>query len=285
MYHHLRGTGSAQGPSQTTAILGTTDGGRRWRRSAPLPVTPFGDYLSYEPYFTDAQHGWLYGMAWTVPGDLVWQVVERLWRTSDGGATWSPVTLAAPPQGWPAATETYDGVPVGMPRIVGSELLVAVGDRYFRPSLDIEASSDGGQSWHLASRVSSLFASPSTFQPVDASHWVVYAPGGLMQTSDAGRTWQAVGEGAAVTGGPFWFTSPARGYARAPDGTVLSTADAGRTWTAGAAPPGKLPASGPAVSSLSGLSPMPRAARPASPAVRVALGTTRATGPDGRPTS
>jgi photosystem II stability/assembly factor-like uncharacterized protein len=323
VYQHLGGKGTARGPYEITSIMGTSDGGQHWWRSPPLPgagIGCCGSQLGYTLYFSDAQHGWLYGMSWNVQGDMVWEADEQLWQTSDGGHTWSlvhghlplqgttdqddeicpdegpfqvgfanqqdgwltasscatigsaprvwrttdggiswtPAALPPPPRGWPTARDTYSGVSVGRPWVVGSELLVAVRDPSLPAGLDIETSSDGGQSWRLTSRVSltaARYASPSWFQPVDASHWVVDAPGEVINTSDAGRTWSTVGRGTGPMSGSFWFSSPSLGYARAPGGGVRVTRDGGRTWSAGTTPPSKRPAAGPAIRSVQQLSP------------------------------
>ncbi|HKR70231.1 MAG TPA: hypothetical protein VJT16_15430, partial [Streptosporangiaceae bacterium] len=89
---------SPYGQSQVTTVFGTSDGGQHWWRGTPVPTS--GDnFLSYQPDFTDARHGWLFGMQWTVDGDLVWDATEQLFRTSDGGRTWTEVRTRLPLQG------------------------------------------------------------------------------------------------------------------------------------------------------------------------------------------
>src|SRR5262249_57907780 len=119
----------------------------------------------------------------------------------------------------------------GIPWIVGSAghpgLLVAIADR---GRLDIEASGDSGRHWHLASRItagSAGYASVGWFEPLDAGHWVVRAPGEVIATSDAARPWQVSRSAAGPRGGPFWFTSPSHGYARGSGGVTLATSDGG----------------------------------------------------------
>ena len=97
VHEYLR-DGGPQGPRQITTVFGTTDGGQHWWRTAPLPDSGT-DCCNFELDFTDAQHGWMYGMAWTVQGDMVWQTVQRLWRTSDGGHTWTLVHARLPLKG------------------------------------------------------------------------------------------------------------------------------------------------------------------------------------------
>lgn len=309
----------ASSARQVVTVLGTSDGGRHWWHSAPLPGTGSGccSFLSYQLDFTDARHGWLFGMLWVVQGDEVWQVTEHLWRTSDaghswslvrarlplqgatdnadetcpderpfqiafanqqdgwltasscssigsapriwrttnGGGTWTAATLPTPGTGWPTANDLPSGVTVGMPWIAGTRLLVALSG----PSgLLIDVSADGGRTWHVASQAipgTGQYANPAWFEPVSASHWVAGAPGTVIQTSDAGKTWHAITTTTALPGGPFWFTGPSQGYARLHTGVIAATSDGGRTWRAGTAPPPPHPARGLSVTGIQQISP------------------------------
>jgi photosystem II stability/assembly factor-like uncharacterized protein len=318
VHQYRRNEGLGENPVELATVLGTSDGGQHWWRSPPL----VGAGLSDELDFTDARHGWLYGMGWTVEGDEDWQLTEGLWRTSDGGRTWAAVharlplqgtddsadetcpdgtpwriafanqqdgwltasscaaigsdprvwrttdggqtwtsaPLPAPPGGWPSASDEPSGAEdVGIPWITASDgradLLVAVADP---AGLEIDASGDGGQSWHIDSEVhldKRGFPETGWFEPVDASHWIVSAPGRVLQTSDAGHAWRVSSLAATLTGGPFWFTSLSRGYSRSSGGVTLATSDGGRTWSKGAAQPAASPVQGPAVTAVQELSP------------------------------
>lgn len=315
VHQYQRDEGPDGSPAELTAVFGTSNSGKRWWRSAPLPGAGLNDELD----FTDARHGWLYGMQWVEEGDEDWQLTEglwrtsdgghtwakvharlpfqgtddsadetcpdetpwqiafanqqdgwltasscaaigsapRVWRTTDGGLTWTPAALPAPPGGWRIASDTSSGVDVGITWITGSagrtELLVAVKGP---AGLDIETSVDGGQSWHLASRVASALGYGHIwFEPVNAGHWVVSAPGEVMRTSDAGRTWRVIRFNSTLTGGPFWFTSVNKGYARGSADVTLATSDGGRTWGTGGTPPPPLPVSGPVVTAVQEVSP------------------------------
>jgi photosystem II stability/assembly factor-like uncharacterized protein len=316
--------GPQGGLSYLIRVFGTSDGGRHWWSSAPLPDDPLPSErldcctsLQDQILFTDSQHGWLYGMAWAQFDEGDYQVTQRLWqtsdggrswtsvpghmplegateqggetcvstgtfqvafanqqdgwlttsacaatgssplvwRTTDGGLTWTPSPLHIPPGGGPVPGAS--GVSAGMPWIVRSEgrtsLVVAVAGL---TGLDIEASTDGGRSWHAAGGpvVATPRPQPSWFEPIDADHWVVSAPGEVIQTSDAGLTWHRI-PSAATNGGPFWYTSPSQGYVRGSAGVTLATSDGGRTWSNGAAPPPQRPVSGPAVTAVQEMTP------------------------------
>jgi photosystem II stability/assembly factor-like uncharacterized protein len=86
----------AFGLGETTIVLGTSDGGRTWWRSRPLPgdVTACCGDLADQVYFADARRGWLL-VSGTLsrPGARIGGAsqVMRLWRTSDGGRNWLPL--------------------------------------------------------------------------------------------------------------------------------------------------------------------------------------------------
>ena len=250
----------------------TTDGGRTWStlppRALPLQGLPMlrvgtSDTCIDQPSvaFANASDGWL------SPGACgTGKAAPRIWRTSDGGRHWAPGSLPAPAGGWGDWAAGQGGVDVGAPRIVnspaGAEILlpVAVG----ASGLVVEKSADAGRTWHLAGRLTTGAAPGAStpaawFDPVDASHWVVSAPGRLIETADAGRTWTSTRTAVSLPGAPASFTGPGRGFVQGTGRVAaLATSDRGRTWAAEQAPrwAGTEPGSvGPAIATVQAVSP------------------------------
>ena len=257
----LLGAGTEQGRSPASGFGGendqerlllwrTTDGGRRWHALPPgslplqgLPLLWVGsnDTCLDQPSvaFANAADGWL------SPGACgTGRARPQVWRTSDGGQHWTATALPAPADGWGDWATGDGGVDAGVPRVVpspaGAEILlpVAVGSS----DLVIEKSADAGRTRHLAGRLTTGAApGPSTpaawFHPLDASHWVVSAPGRLIETADAGQFWTSVRTAVSLPGVPASFTGPGHGFVQ---GTgrmaALATSDGGRTWSAEQAP-------------------------------------------------
>jgi photosystem II stability/assembly factor-like uncharacterized protein len=67
-----------------TALLKTTDGGLTWSSPAMAGIPPADFILNLD--FVDDLNGW----ALTTPDDYTWSPL-RLFRTTDGGATWTPL--------------------------------------------------------------------------------------------------------------------------------------------------------------------------------------------------
>jgi hypothetical protein len=234
----------------------TADGGRTWTElpgsELPLEGAPIGnngpcpgDILPHLVFAT-AQLGWL-----TEAACGTGRARPVIWRTTDGGSRWTVAALPAPAGGWGQWDQNYiGGTDVGQPWLTTTPgqpgrqvLLVPVATGL--SGLVIERSADGGRTWRIAATLDTRalppVGSPDTaadwFDPVDAQRWVVAAPGGLIETADAGRTWTAVRTTLALSGQPAWFTSLSSGFVLG-TGTVatVSTTNGGHTWTSEAAP-------------------------------------------------
>ena len=179
----------------------------------PFTPTPAIESIS----FVDADNGW------ALAG---WDGQHDLYRTRDGGSTWSLIlpdapilgslAFATPDRGWAAAAAgarlvtTTDGgrswqevaVPSpaphrGLPlsirgvRVSGNLIVVYGGQttgNFLTPFFDV--STDGGRSW---SRSAGPRALPNVwaryFDAADADHWAVGWSNYLYITDDAGKTW------------------------------------------------------------------------------------------------
>jgi photosystem II stability/assembly factor-like uncharacterized protein len=192
----------------------TTEGGVRFALvSSDAPVNGV--------QFADSNNGWGIGDG-------------QLEHTTDGGATWKPVTV--PPESRPL----LEGVFVDGSRVVtwGGTAVAArgAGDDY-SPFFDI--STDGGRTWSLRRGPESVVWSGSSrsgfFVPVDAQHWRLAFDSRLWITDDGGNSWE---ERPPLPFEPasLAFPTPDSGWATARQGpldsrlTVFRTTDAGRTW-------------------------------------------------------
>jgi photosystem II stability/assembly factor-like uncharacterized protein len=77
-----------------------------------------------------------------------------------------------------------------------------------RSRLVVERSLDMGRTWRIAGMVDThSLPLQSTradwFDPVNALEWVVAAPGGLIETTDAGRSWTLIRSPVTMSGHCF----------------------------------------------------------------------------------
>ncbi len=156
-------------------MYSTRDGGQTWSRlPADLPgaavLEPL-DATSF-PVFTASGEGWLGA------GYLESPVV---YRTTDGGASWSTVDVPSPQGGGRYLTAV---------RLVpGGGVLAFVSDR--ARLLRAFASTDRGASWHELTLPSTV-KSVEDVSIADARRWWALHAGALYTTSDAGLSWRPV---------------------------------------------------------------------------------------------
>lgn len=153
-------------------------------------------------HFLDAQNGWLvssYG-----------GTQSSLYRTTDGGSTWSPV---------PEVSRSLSSVSFGDQQhgvAVGAEGQVLV-------------TQDGGVSWTL--RPSGITDGLTKVQFADASTVVALgASGQIIRSVDAGLTWSRAAVASTQAMRDVQFLSAQLGHAVGDGGTVLRTLDGGATW-------------------------------------------------------
>ncbi len=225
-------------------VLRTTDGGRRWTQVGTLPGAPASGGLggaaplpAMPLSFWDARGGYA-----VTPGGA-------LWRTSDGGRSWTPVSAGL--------------------RSVGSVAFVGDG-RYGcagSPLLGhLRGTTDGGRTW-VAVRGGSrggwtgalacalrlqgapawkgLLAGAGAVPPAGPAPALLVAATGtpgygwiwnggtLRRTVDGGRTWTALPQKTASRGfgvQGLSFADAAHGWLITPGGRLLTTSDGGLHW-------------------------------------------------------
>jgi photosystem II stability/assembly factor-like uncharacterized protein len=153
-----------------------------------------------------------------------------IYRTSDGGSSWTASALLPDP---PGETTSGGGFSLRPGRVQerGADLFVqALGFQH----MYVYRSSDGGATWQYAATVPNARDVGNIAFP-DATHWWVSAEGvEAAYTADAGKTWEA-------PPGQFQFAAPIAptlvfadaqvGYATV-RGLIQRTTDGGAHWTA-----------------------------------------------------
>jgi photosystem II stability/assembly factor-like uncharacterized protein len=219
-------------------LLGTSDGGRRWKRLAagpPAQVPPPGLPCLAPIRFVSPATGWMARC-----GD------GHLFSTHDGGRRWSRATIRNPH----GSDARFD-----LPRFFGGAGVIAatLGTRAPIESARTKAvvfsvSRDGGRHWSVRSirHVGSCALAPyhTAFWPasvVDARVWWIVAGRNrpvVQVTSNAGRQWQtvithglptrlcSVTSVSAASANVAWIVARDRGTNTA----LFQTGDGGRTW-------------------------------------------------------
>jgi photosystem II stability/assembly factor-like uncharacterized protein len=222
---HLFGPGSERG------VYRTTDGGRTWTRAlyvddhtgaVDLAVDPGNPDVLFASTWTARMWPWLsYFTPVEGPGSAVW-------RSADGGRTWSKLGG----EGWPAGELGRIGLAAaraaGGTRLYASVAKSGKGAGLYR-------SDDGGGHWRKTSDagwVTNWYMSRLTVSPTDPE--VLYTSGQSIRVSRDGGTTFRVLRG-APGGDDFHFLwidprDPKRMAAGADQGTII-TVDGGATWS------------------------------------------------------
>ena len=243
-------TGWAAG-SATDRILRTTDSGEHWSE-----VSPKGARLgTWTTFFSDADHAWLASSL--QPGSPSGDFSVQIYRTTDGGTTWSEAGTVQAEWGWPAALDFIDrqrGWLLMKQEATlepeGSDLVAFYG------------TTDGGETWTKLSEAGARSGQPpvtcSKGELIFLNGTTGWLAGGctieanqpyLYVTHDSARTWHEVSFSLPAgwparclcsvdnlrfsdgRNGVFVLT---RYFSDAPSASVLyNTGDAGQTWRMG----------------------------------------------------
>ncbi len=217
--------------SEAVALYQTSDAGRNWARVFINDPTDPGanDSLplggqKYGFSFRDRLHGWVGG---SVPVDNY----VYLYRTTDGGSTWSEVGLSLPP-GYESA-QTGNAGPQFFSGTDGVLIVNLVMPSNPGLATVVYHSRDGGETWSAGQVIPS--GRPADF--ITFLEGVAWGGGQFHRTHDAGQTWTAFMPGEDFTAllGSFQFASPTTGWVlttnEASDPALYKTTDSGVTWT------------------------------------------------------
>lgn len=214
---------------QSVGVTHTTDGGAKWDPLVIAAVAPpaeppgtGGPRCKERLVIIDAQHGFLsaYG-----PNSA-----PVIYRTADGGRTWSASSLLPVPPGFmivpSGAFLRADRV-----RVFGATLLVLVHASDLRASY-VFRSVDGGAIWTYLATVPE---GEGAFAFVTATRWLqIGTPRASKETTDGGATWHAFTTDysqAAPIAPEIVFADGLVGYATV-RGAIQRTVDGGAHWTA-----------------------------------------------------
>jgi len=216
---------SVNGSDRGAEILRSTDGGRTWTTSIlPGCLQRCGGDISLS--FVDALHGF----AADGPGP---SNSTYLFSTSDGGATWSPVsTMSLPKGGVPIVfADLVHGWAVTPPAFDNAGNVVSPGSALYRTT-------DGGHSWTLVTGLpaKAAYDMPTFFSADDGVLFGLDPAPVVFVTSDGGSTWTGtsvpVRGSASSLAPPPQFSSPtAHAWFLSWGRSLVETTDAGKHWT------------------------------------------------------
>jgi photosystem II stability/assembly factor-like uncharacterized protein len=208
--------------SQAVSLWHTVDGAATWQQLTPTGIADA--QCKSRPSFTDAQHGFLVASDPNNP--------PVIYRTTDGGRTWSASRPLANPPGVTTGPAGFE-LGVGLVRGFGPTLLVPVtgpngnGQYAYR-------STDGGATWTYAATAPEANGLPPAF--ATATRWLqLVVPGQARETTDGGTTWHNYTtdyQQAAPIAPEVIFADASVGYATIPTrGSIQRTVDGGAHWT------------------------------------------------------
>ncbi|OLC54781.1 MAG: hypothetical protein AUH85_11025 [Chloroflexi bacterium 13_1_40CM_4_68_4] len=216
------GSPATQCQSQSIALWHTADAGANWDRLTPTGIADA--QCKGQLSFVDANHGFVVAAA---P-----QQKPVIYRTADGGRTWSASRPLADP---PGVTTTPGGpnLQPGRVRGFGSVLLVPVAGPGAGASAAqyVYRSTDAGASWSYAATAANA---DGFLALVTDTRWLlIVLPGPSQETTDGGKTWHAYQSDysqAAPIPPDVVFADASVGYATV-RGSIQRTLDGGAHWT------------------------------------------------------
>jgi photosystem II stability/assembly factor-like uncharacterized protein len=219
-----------QGAQAPNKLFSTSDGGRTWQLvSRPAiwgPIT----FVNHDTAFAG-------GPGPTIIGPYIGPPIVTLYRTTDGGRTWSKYDIAG--------SDSFVDLPI---RVFGPRVVLAqnapnhAGGLNLNPGT-VDVSPDGGHNWLRHAVPFGPGGLPASFSAVSPSVWAFSSRHDLFTTRDSGRHWRKIVLRNLPTTAQVKevvFTSSRVGwavvYGFGPHGDLFRTTDGGLHWTV-AGPP------------------------------------------------
>lgn len=222
--------GRTWGPNEERGLFKTTDGGATWRKvlyrdpltgCSDVDIDPGNANIVYAGLYTHQRWPWYF----TSGGGET-----ALYRSSDGGETWTKLSGPGNTRGLPRTPMDRIGVSVhrANPDVVYM-ITETVGEG------ELWRTVDGGETWEMMSQERNINFRPFYYADVRADPKnpnVVYAlSGGLYKSEDGGRTFRQIGQGVHGDHQAMWIDPTDPDYVlEGSDGGWQVSYDAGRNW-------------------------------------------------------
>lgn len=210
--------------SQERGVFRTTDGGQTWAKTLYAGPSSGASDLAWNPSRPNVVFAGIWQYRRTGWSGASGGPLDGLYRSTDGGKTWSKLS--------------GHGLPDGETGRVGVAVAPGNPDRVYaivesRQGL-LWRSDDGGSNWHFVSADSMLDQRPFYYShvyvdPTNQDHLLAVSVH-LAESRDGGRTWK--GNPQAIHGDhhDVWWASDGRRIAEANDGGTAISIDGGASW-------------------------------------------------------
>lgn len=222
--------GATWSPNEERGVFKTADGGKTWNRilfrdtltgCSDLDIDPNNANIVYAGMYTHQRWPWYF----TSGGGET-----ALYRSSDGGETWTKLSGPDNTRGLPKTAMDRIGISVHR---ANPDIVYMVTET--KDEGELWRTDDGGDSWEMVSDNRNINFRPFYYSDirVDPVHPnVVYSlSGGLYKSEDGGRTFQQIAQGVHGDHQAMWIDPTDPDYLlEGSDGGWQISYDAGRNW-------------------------------------------------------